>query len=88
MAWLPLVGLIHDLGKILVLPEFGAEPQWASVGDTFPVGCAFDKTVVRHDLFRENPDNSNPLYVLKLGEVLTLKIQLSFWHVRPKLRVR
>ena len=30
-------GLIHDLGKILCLL---GEPQWAVVGDTFPVGCA------------------------------------------------
>src|SRR2546421_10768925 len=36
--WFILTGLIHDLGKILCL--FG-EPQWAVVGDTFPVGCAF-----------------------------------------------
>src|SRR5262249_10926803 len=35
--WFILTGLIHDLGKILCL--FG-EPQWAVVGDTFPVGCA------------------------------------------------
>ena len=38
MLWFVLVGLIHDLGKVLCL--FG-EPQWAVVGDTFPVGCAF-----------------------------------------------
>lgn len=34
--WMMVVGLIHDLGKIL-----GAkfqQPQWAVVGDTFPVG--------------------------------------------------
>src|SRR5438874_2033436 len=36
--WFVLVGLIHDLGKVLCL--FG-EPQWAVVGDTFPVGLAF-----------------------------------------------
>ena len=36
--WMVLVGLIHDMGKVLCL--FG-EPQWAVVGDTFPVGCAF-----------------------------------------------
>ena len=36
--WFILTGLIHDLGKILCL--FG-EPQWAVVGDTFPVGCAW-----------------------------------------------
>jgi len=38
--WFVLTGLIHDLGKILCL--FG-EPQWAVVGDTFPVGCAFSR---------------------------------------------
>ena len=35
--WFILTGLIHDLGKILCL---WGEPQWAVVGDTFPVGCA------------------------------------------------
>ena len=35
--WFILTGLIHDLGKILCLFD---EPQWAVVGDTFPVGCA------------------------------------------------
>ena len=36
--WFILTGLIHDLGKVLCL--YG-EPQWAVVGDTFPVGCAY-----------------------------------------------
>ncbi|MGH2566163.1 MAG: inositol oxygenase family protein, partial [Ginsengibacter sp.] len=35
--WMILTGLMHDMGKVLCL--FG-EPQWAVVGDTFPVGCA------------------------------------------------
>ncbi|XVE61178.1 hypothetical protein DITRI_Ditri06bG0018600 [Diplodiscus trichospermus] len=35
--WLHLTALIHDLGKILVLPKFGKLAQWAVVGDTFPV---------------------------------------------------
>ena len=34
--WFVLTGLIHDLGKVLCL--FG-EPQWAVVGDTFPVAA-------------------------------------------------
>mmetsp|Transcript_36566 Transcript_36566/g.71760 ORF Transcript_36566/g.71760 Transcript_36566/m.71760 type:complete len:133 (+) Transcript_36566:348-746(+) len=33
--WFPVVGLVHDLGKILSLKW--DEPQWAVVGDTFPV---------------------------------------------------
>lgn len=57
--WFILAGLIHDLGKVLCL--FG-EPQWAVVGDTFPVGCRFDERVVYHEFFADNPDAQNPLY--------------------------
>ena len=42
--WFHLTGFIHDLGKLLLLPQFGALPQWAVVGDTFPVGCRFHGT--------------------------------------------
>ena len=51
--WFVLTGLIHDLGKVLCL--FG-EPQWAVVGDTFPVGCAFSDRVVYPEFFADNPD--------------------------------
>ncbi len=57
--WFILTGLIHDLGKILSL--FG-EPQWAVVGDTFPVGCAFSEKIVYPEFFAANPDSHNPLY--------------------------
>ena len=62
--WFVLTGLIHDLGKILCL--FG-EPQWAVVGDTYPVGCAFDERVVFHGFFASNPDASDPLYATPCG---------------------
>jgi inositol oxygenase len=62
--WLVLTGLIHDLGKVLCL--FG-EPQWAVVGDTFPVGCGFDPRVVHADLFAANPDARVPAYASPLG---------------------
>jgi inositol oxygenase len=52
--WFILTGLIHDLGKILCL--FG-EPQWAVVGDTFPVGCAFSDKIVFPEFFADNPDS-------------------------------
>ncbi|KAH0857085.1 hypothetical protein HID58_085346 [Brassica napus] len=65
--WLHLTALIHDLGKVLLLPEFGGLPQWAVVGDTFPVGCAFDSANIHHKYFKENPDNSNPKYNTKNG---------------------
>lgn len=51
--WLILTGLVHDLGKVLWL--FG-EPQWAVVGDTFPVGCDHSERVVHADFFAANPD--------------------------------
>lgn len=51
--WMVLVGLMHDMGKVLCL--FG-EPQWAVVGDTFPVGCAYSDKVVYPEYFKNNPD--------------------------------
>jgi hypothetical protein len=51
-----LTGLVHDLGKVLAHPAFGAQPQWAVVGDTFPTGLAPDPCVVYHHLFQGNPD--------------------------------
>ncbi len=57
--WFVLTGLIHDLGKVLCL--FG-EPQWAVVGDTFPVGCAYSEKIVLSEYFSENPDRNVPEY--------------------------
>src|SRR5881296_2264891 len=62
--WFILTGLIHDLGKILCL--FG-EPQWAVVGDTFPVGCAFSDKVVFPEFFAFNPDSRVPEYGTRTG---------------------
>jgi inositol oxygenase len=59
-----LAGLIHDLGKVLCL--YG-EPQWAVVGDTFPVGCAYSDKIVFHEMFGANPDSKVPEYQTKLG---------------------
>lgn len=55
--WFVLVGLLHDLGKVLCL--FG-EPQWAVVGDTFPVGCAWSDRIVFAEYFADNPDRDDP----------------------------
>jgi inositol oxygenase len=62
--WFILTGLIHDLGKVLCL--FG-EPQWAVVGDTFPVGCAFAEQVVYHEFFAANPDSQVAEYQTPCG---------------------
>jgi inositol oxygenase len=62
--WMVLVGLMHDMGKVLCL--FG-EPQWAVVGDTFPVGCAYSDKVVYPEYFKNNSDFQNPAYQTELG---------------------
>jgi inositol oxygenase len=62
--WFILAGLIHDLGKVLCL--YG-EPQWAVVGDTFPVGCDFSNRIVFPEFFDTNPDRHNAEYSSKLG---------------------
>ena len=71
--WFILTGLIHDLGKILCLL---GEPQWAVVGDTFPVGCRYSEKIVFHEFFRDNPDWNVPEY------------QTAVRHLRAGLRAR
>jgi inositol oxygenase len=62
--WFVLAGLLHDVGKILSL---WGEPQWAVVGDTFPVGCAFDDRIVLAEYFADNPDRLDPVTSTQLG---------------------
>lgn len=62
--WMVMVGLLHDMGKVLCL--FG-EPQWAVVGDTFPVGCAYADKIVYPEFFVNNPDYTNPAYNTRYG---------------------
>jgi len=62
--WMVLTGLMHDMGKVLCL--FG-EPQWAVVGDTFPVGCAYSEKIVYSEFFKNNPDFNNEKFNTKYG---------------------
>lgn len=62
--WLILTGFIHDLGKILAV--YG-EPQWAVVGDTFPVGCAYSDKIVFSEYFALNPDCRDAFLQTKYG---------------------
>ena len=62
--WFVLTGLIHDLGKVLCL--FG-EPQWAVVGDTFPVGCKHSELIVYPEFFATNPDAQDARYNTDCG---------------------
>jgi len=79
--WMILTGLIHDLGKVLCL--FG-EPQWAVVGDTFPVGCAYSDKIVFPEMFRDNPDSKVSEYQTRLGVYSKHcgmdKVDLSWGH--------
>jgi inositol oxygenase len=79
--WFILAGLIHDLGKVLCL--YG-EPQWAVVGDTFPVGCAYSDKIVFYEMFAANPDSRVPEYQTRPGiyeEGCGLsKVDLSWGH--------
>jgi len=65
--WLHLIGFIHDLGKLLAHKDLFDQPQWAVVGDTFPVGCPFDKKIVFHEFFSQNPDKNRPEFSNGLG---------------------
>lgn len=62
--WFIVAGFVHDLGKILCL--FG-EPQWAVVGDTFPVGCRYSPKIVFPDFFADNPDLQDERLQSRLG---------------------
>eukprot|EP01135_Chromosphaera_perkinsii_P005315 Nk52_evm3s340 gene=Nk52_evmTU3s340 len=62
--WFHLTGFIHDLGKVLAMWD---QPQWAVVGDTFPVGCKFSSVCVFPETFEKNPDSSDPKYNTKYG---------------------
>jgi inositol oxygenase len=62
--WFVLTGLLHDMGKVLCL--FG-EPQWAVVGDTFPVGCQHSDKIVYPEFFSVNPDSKDERYNTKYG---------------------
>ena len=60
--WMQLVGLVHDLGKIMYL--FGNDKdgtsekeQWALVGDTFITGCKIPDTIVFPEFNSLNKDH-------------------------------
>ncbi|XP_022777209.1 inositol oxygenase 1-like isoform X3 [Durio zibethinus] len=81
--WLHLTGLIHDLGKVLLLPSFGELPQWAVVGDTYPVGCAFDKSIVHHKVAKENNTTlpSAALFVIRYHSFYALHRLGAYKHL-------
>ena len=70
--WMQLVGLIHDMGKIMYLKGTdetgtGKKKQWAMVGDTFIVGCKLPDTLIFPEFNKYHLDKDNPLYNTELG---------------------
>ena len=70
--WMQLVGLIHDLGKVMYrwgCDEDGTSlaEQWGMVGDIFLVGCALPDTAVYPEFNALNPDMQDPRYNSELG---------------------
>merc|ERR1711991_1313394 len=60
-----LAGLLHDMGKVMAL---WGEPECFVVGDTFPVGCAFEhESNILPGSFDENPDSTDPRFNTKYG---------------------
>jgi inositol oxygenase len=70
--WFQLVGLIHDIGKIIFVKgcdEDGTSinTQWGIVGDTFIVGCKLPNKLVYSKFNKLNPDMNNSKLNSKLG---------------------
>lgn len=70
--WMQLVGLIHDLGKVMYLwgsDEDGTSQaeQWGLVGDVFVVGAALPDTCVYPEFNELNPDMQDERYNTPLG---------------------
>jgi inositol oxygenase len=74
--WMQLVGLIHDLGKVIFL--WGAQEdgmdgvsptgqQWALGGDTWAVGCALPQSAVFPEFNALNADMRDKRYNTKMG---------------------
>lgn len=70
--WMQLVGLIHDLGKMMYLWGSDADgtsqaEQWGLVGDIFVVGCQLPDTCVYPEFNELNPDMADDRYNTPLG---------------------
>jgi len=70
--WMQLIGLLHDIGKIMYKRGKDAEgtgqsAQWAMVGDTFIVGCKLPDTIIYPEFNKSNPDMTNESYNTTMG---------------------
>lgn len=70
--WMQLIGLMHDMGKIMYKRGCDADgtsrdTQWAMVGDTFVVGCKLPDVLVYPECNDLHPDRHHPVYSTELG---------------------
>lgn len=70
--WVQLIALIHDLGKVLYLKGSdsegtGQKNQFATVGDTFVVGCKLPDNLVYPEYNCLNPDMKDSRYNGEIG---------------------
>lgn len=70
--WMQLVGLIHDLGKMMFVKGCDDDgtsqaEQWGMVGDVFVVGCRLPDTCVYPEFNQLNPDMQDEVYGSELG---------------------
>ena len=70
--WMQLVGLIHDLGKVMFLwgsdvDGTSQDEQWGMVGDVFVVGCALPDSCVYPEFNELNPDMKDGRYNTENG---------------------
>jgi inositol oxygenase len=82
--WMPLVGLIHDMGKILFINgcnEDGTsrDTQWAIVGDTFITGAPLPDSLVLPEYNVLNPDHLDGIMIYSRGYGLK-NVSVSFGH--------
>lgn len=68
-SWFPLIGLIHDFGKVLVLKDFYSLEEHFSVGDIYPLGCQFSDANIYYEkkFHTSSIDYNNTKYNSKLG---------------------
>lgn len=61
---------------------FYGEPQWSTVGDTYPVGCEFAPSIVfRNSTFQGNPDNDNKKFKYVIEQFMVYNVYVLFLNI-------
>ena len=77
-SWLPLLGFLAHLGKLLLLKEFGGYPSWTILCESFPLGCALSS---EHKYHENNVPITNKSRYGKYKQFCGFKnLKMSFSH--------